>query len=59
MYKFIPNKLSSHFLDVSTKKFIFVQIFKLGSSYNEIWFTHQTSKPLEIEDEIKITLVIN
>ena len=49
----------SHFLDVSTKKFIFVQTFKLGSSYNEIWFTHQTSKPLEIEDEIKITLVIN
>ena len=48
-----------HLLDVSTKKFTFVQMFKLGSSYNEIWFTHQTSKLLEIEGEIKIILVIN
>ena len=25
----------------------------------EVWFTDQNSKPLEIEDKINITLVIN
>ena len=28
-------------------------------SYIEIWFTDLTSKPLEIEDKLNITLVIN
>ena len=28
-------------------------------SYIEVWFTDQNSKPLEIEDEVKIILVIN
>ena len=28
-------------------------------SYIEVWFTDQNSKSLEIEDKIKITLVIN
>ena len=28
-------------------------------SYIEVWFTDQNSKPLEIEDEINMILVIN
>ena len=28
-------------------------------SYMELWFTDQNSKPVEIEDKINITLVIN
>ena len=28
-------------------------------SYTEVWFTDQNSKPLDIEDKINITLVIN
>ena len=28
-------------------------------SYIEVWFSDQNSKPMEIEDKINITLVIN
>ena len=35
---------------------IFHQILKI---YIEIWFTDQNSKPLEIKDKLKISLVIN
>ena len=34
-------------------------MFDSEFSYIEVWFTDQISKPLEIEDEINITLVIN
>ena len=34
-------------------------MFDSEFSYIEVWFTDQISKPIEIEDEINITLVIN
>ena len=41
------------------KNFIFLKKFNLDFLYIEVWFTDQSSKPHEIEDEINITLVIN
>ena len=38
---------------------IFLKTFNLEFLYIEVWFIYQNSKPLEIEDKIKITLVIN
>ena len=38
------------------KNFIFCAVKFL---YIEVWFTDQISKPLEIEDKINITLVVN
>ena len=32
---------------------------KLNPIVTEVWFTDQNSKPLEIEDKINITLIIN
>ena len=46
-------------LDISPKKFIFLKTFNSESSYIEVWFTDQDSKPLEIENKISITLVID
>ena len=57
-YTFLPNKLFGHLLGISTKSFIFFKTFDSEFSYIEVWFTGQNSKPLEIEDEIKITSVI-
>ena len=48
LYIFVSNKLFGQLLDTSPKHFLF---FKLC-------FTDQNSKPLEIEDETNITLVI-
>ena len=46
-------------LDISSKIFIFSETFNPEFSYIEVWFTDKNSKPLEIEDKINITLVIN
>ena len=59
MYKFVPNKLFGQLLDHSREKVIFLKTFDSEFSYIEVWFTDQNSKPLEIEDKINITLVIN
>ena len=38
---------------------MFLKSFDSECSYIKVWFTNQNSKPLEIEDKINITLVIN
>ena len=50
---------SGHLLDISQKNFLFLKAFESEFSCIEVWFTDQNYKPLEIEDNIKITLVIN
>ena len=41
------------------KNVIFLKTCNSEFLYIEVWFTDQNSKPLEIEDKINITLVIN
>ena len=38
---------------------MFLEIFDSEFSYIEVWFTDRNSKPLEIEDEMNIALVIH
>ena len=59
MYTFVPNKSFGQLLDISPKNFILLKVFDLEFSYIEVSFTDQSSKPIEIEDKINITLVIN
>ena len=59
MHLVIFNKLFGQLIDISTKNFIFLRTFNSEFLYIEIWFTDQNSKPLEIEDKIKVVLVIN
>ena len=59
LYTFISNKLFVQLLDISPKNFIFLQTFNSEFSYIGIWFTDQNSRTLEIEDKIKIALVVN
>ena len=59
LYAFILNKSFGQLLDISPKNCIFSKTFNSESLYIEIWFTDQNSKPLEVEDKINITLVIN
>ena len=56
---FILKKLFSPLLDIPPKNFIFLKTFDSDFSCIEAWFTDQNSKPLQIEDETSITLVIN
>ena len=59
LYTFVPNKLFGQLLDISPKNSIFLKTFNSEFSCIEVWFTDQNSKPLEVEDKINITLVIN
>ena len=59
LYIYFSNKSFGQLLHISLKNFIFLKTFESKFSYIEVCFTNQDSKPLEIEDQINITLVIN
>ena len=59
LYTFVPNKSFDQLLDISPKSIIFLKTFTSEISNIEVWFTHQNYKPLQMEDKINVTLVIN
>ena len=59
LYTKAPNKSFGQLLDISPTNFICLKTFNSEFLYIEVWFTDRISKPLEIDDNIKITLVIN
>ena len=59
LHTVVPNKSFGQLLNISPKNFIFLKTFNSEFSYIEVWFTDQNSRPLEVEDKINITLVIN
>ena len=59
LYTFSPNKSFEQLLDIWPENVIFLKTFDSEFFYIEAWFTDQNSKPLEIKNKIKITLVVN
>ena len=58
LYTFVPNKIFSSLLEISSTNQVFVKTFNSEFQEVKIWFTDQKSKPLELEDKINITLII-
>ena len=56
---FLSNKSFVQLLDILSQNCIFLNTFNSEFLFIEVWFTNQNSKPLEIEDNVNITLVIN
>ena len=58
LYAFVPNKTFGSLLEISPTNHVFLKTF--NSEFQEIKasFTDQTSKPLELEDRINVTLII-
>ena len=56
---YLPNKPFGSLLEISPTNHIFLKTY--NSEYRDIklLFTDQNSKPLEIEDRINLTMVIN
>ena len=50
LHTFVSNKWFGQLLDISSKQFTYLRTFHSGFSCIEVWFTDQSSKPLEIED---------
>ena len=58
LYPFVPNKTFGSLLKISPTNQVFLKIINSKFQEVKIWFTDQTSKPLELEDKINITLII-
>ena len=58
LYTFVPNKSFGGLLEISPTNLIFLKTFNSEFQEIKVWFTDQTSNPLEIEDRINVTLII-
>ena len=55
---FFLNKPFGSLLEISPKDHIFLKIFNSEFQEIKIWFIDQNRQPLEVEDKIKLTLII-
>ena len=51
-FTFVPNKPFGSLLAISPKNEIFLKTFNTEFQEIKVWFTDQSSQPLEIEDKI-------
>ena len=58
LYTFVPNKRFVGLLEISLTNNIFLKTFNSEFQEIKIWFTDQTSKPLEGEHKTNLTLII-
>ena len=57
LYTFVPNKTFGSLLEISPTNQVVLKTFNSEFQEVKVWFTDQTSEPLELEDKI-ITLII-
>ena len=58
LYTFVPNKPFGSLPEISPTNHFYLKTFNSEFQEIKIWFTDQTSKPLEVEDKINLTLII-
>ena len=57
LFSFVPNKQFGQFINTSPHSLI-MNTVNTGFCFVEVWFTDQTSKAHEIEDNVNLTLII-
>ena len=58
LFSFVPNKQFRQLLNISPHIFTMMKTVNTEFSSIEVWFTDQSSKPLEIKDNVNLTLII-
>ena len=58
LYTFAPNKPFGSLLEISPPNHIFLKTFNSEFQEIKVWFTDQSSRPLEVEDKINLTLIV-
>ena len=58
LFTFVPNKQFGQLLNISPHVITMMNTINTEFSSAEIWFTDQSSKPLEIEENVNLTLII-
>ena len=58
LFTFVPNKTFVQLINISPHAFAMMNTVNTEFSYVEVWFTDQSSKALEIEDNVNLTIII-
>ena len=58
LFTFAPNKLFDQLITITPRSPTILKTNNAEYSFIEIWFTDQNNRPLEIEDNVNITLII-
>ena len=58
LFTFVPNKQFSQLITIAPDSLTMLKTTNAEFSFIEIWFTDSNNRPLEIEDNVNITLKI-
>ena len=58
LFTFVPNKQFSQLITIAPDSLTMLKTTNAEFSFIEIWFTDPNNRPLEIEDNVNITLKI-
>ena len=58
LFTFVPNKQFGQLITITPHSITMLKTTNAEFSFIEIWFTDQNNRPLEIEDNVNITIII-
>ena len=58
LFTFVPNKQLGQLITISPDSLTMLNTTNTEFSFIEAWFTDQNNRPLEIEDNVNITLIV-
>ena len=58
LFTFVPNKQFEQLINIAPHSLTMLSTTNTEFSFIEVWFTDQNSEPLEIEDNVNLTLII-
>ena len=58
LFSFVPNKQFGQVINIAPHSLAMLGTTNTEFSFTEVWFTDENSEPLEIEDNINLTLII-
>ena len=58
LFTFVPNKQFGQLINIASCPLTMLSTTNTKCSFIEVWFTGRNSEPIEIEDNVNLTLVI-
>ena len=58
LFTFVPNKQFGQLINIAPHSLTMLSTTNTEFSFIEVWFTDQNSEPLEIKDNVNLTLII-
>ena len=58
LFTFVPNKQFGQLINILPHSLTMLDTTNQEFSFTELWFTDQNSEPIEIKDNVNLTLII-